>query len=211
MGHMAEAEAEAIAVYPDVAETLRQARKKMEMEPEWMPVLLPVISEISKRLRLTNAKQSCDGACGIGDNMNREERIASNVAREFVAAGDSVENILLAGIKPFYQKVAGHLRATIDIQDQYSAMLTWEPKNSEAKEKGLFFDMFLKLDIRKHGQVNITVDLIGNSEGDAGIWNKGNKTDIGPFVTAAQAASWAAGKAQDIEREFLKDPDLWKD
>jgi hypothetical protein len=78
MGHMAEAEAEAMAVYPDIAETLRQARKKMEMEPEWMPALLPVISEISKRVKDSNRKQSCDGSCSVR-TMSREDRIAKNL------------------------------------------------------------------------------------------------------------------------------------
>jgi predicted DNA-binding WGR domain protein len=78
---MAEAEAEAMAVYPDIAETLRQARKRMEMEPEWIPILLPIISEISKRVKQGNGKQACDGSCAIGEVMDdtRFDRIAGNL------------------------------------------------------------------------------------------------------------------------------------
>jgi hypothetical protein len=79
MGHIAEAEAEAMAFYPDISEALRQARKRMEAEPEWMPVLLPVISEISKRVKQTNARQSCDGSCIIGEDISRVDKIASKL------------------------------------------------------------------------------------------------------------------------------------
>jgi hypothetical protein len=50
MGHMAEAEAEAMAVFPDIAEALRGARKKMESDPKWVPEMMSVIGEISKRV-----------------------------------------------------------------------------------------------------------------------------------------------------------------
>jgi hypothetical protein len=210
MGHMAEAEAEAMAVYPDIAETLRLSRKKMEMEPEWMPVLLPVISAISKRVQ-NSAKQSCDGSCSIGGDMSREDRIASKLVASTKTAGfESLENIILAGIQSFYKKAAASLNADLRMIDKYECMLTFDPKNRDAKDKGLFFDVTLNLDIRKHGNVSVSAQIVGNSQGDHGIWWDDNKkTDVGIYGTAADIARWALSEASKIEREFMQDSELW--
>jgi len=83
-GHIAEAEAEAMGAFPDIAEMLRQARKRMEQEPEWIPALMPVIEEISRRVG--EAKSACILRTSSKQrNGGVKMNIREMVARELVA------------------------------------------------------------------------------------------------------------------------------
>ena len=76
VGHLAEAEAESQGASEEMADLLRDIRKRMEEEPEWIPSLLPLIKMIS-------SKDGIQASCGINkENVmsEREERIASKIA-----------------------------------------------------------------------------------------------------------------------------------
>jgi hypothetical protein len=78
MGHLAEAEAEILGLYPDIAQGLRASRKEMEAEDELMPDFLAVISEISRREGGNGG--GCGSSCPV--HGNRSGRIADRLARE---------------------------------------------------------------------------------------------------------------------------------
>jgi hypothetical protein len=83
IGHMAEAEAEIEGLYRDIATTIRECRKQVEVNPADTPDLMGVIQKISARLSGGDQSAGCDGGCSLmsaSEIADMEKRIAERVA-----------------------------------------------------------------------------------------------------------------------------------